>query len=81
MATGYPMKADHRNVAQWQFFVIPEKELPVGQKSISLNPLRRLVDPIDYTVLGAQVTNALPDEDSLKITELPEDCSSLPGGC
>ena len=33
--------ADHRNPDQWRFFVAPEYKLP-AQKSISLNPLKKL---------------------------------------
>ena len=68
--------ADHRNVSQWQFFVVPEQELPPNQHSIGLNPLRRLVDPYDYSTLATKVTGALPAPDRFKAkTELP------PGAC
>ena len=71
-----PAFADHRNVSQWQFFVVPEQELPPNQQSIGLNPLRRLVDPHDYSALATKVTGALPDPDRFKAkTEIP------PGAC
>ena len=68
--------ADHRNVSQWQFFVVPEQELPPNQLSIGLNPLRRLVDPHDYTALAKKVTAALPDPARLKAKTEPP-----PGAC
>lgn len=72
-----PVVADHRNVAQWRFFVVPEQKLPNEQQSISLNPLRDLADPeVEYTDLAAKVEGALPD--TLKTVELPETCRYCP---
>ncbi len=35
-------KADQRDPARWEFYVIPERDLPAKQKTISLPALRRL---------------------------------------
>lgn len=42
---GASASADHRVPAQWQFFVVQSSLLP-DQKSIGLNPLRRLAAPV-----------------------------------
>lgn len=46
--------ADHRAVEQWQFFVVPESQLP-PQKSIRLTVLKRLVEPCSWSDLRATV--------------------------
>ena len=53
-------EADHRDPDQWTFYVVPELALP-PQKSISLNPLRRLSEPVDYEHLSNAVYEALRD--------------------
>jgi len=42
---------DHRDVDQWQFFVVTSGDLPKSQKSIGLNPLRKLTNPISTSEL------------------------------
>ena len=46
--------ADHRDPAQWLFYVVPETALP-AQKSISLPVLARLASPVAFADLRAQV--------------------------
>ena len=46
--------ADHREPGQWQFFVIPERDLPL-QKSLSLSRLRALASPVTIEELKAEV--------------------------
>lgn len=46
--------ADHRDPAQWQFYVVAETELP-AQASISLATLRRLAQPVSHEDLAARV--------------------------
>ena len=73
------VKADQRNVAQWEFYVTHEQKLPSTQKSIGLNPLRKLVKPVDYTTLAASVNNALPDKSLLKTKiGISDPCSRRP---
>ena len=62
--------ADHRQASQWQFFVVSEHRLP-DQKSISLNPLRDLVEPCDYRTLAGKVTRAVSNLPRLKVEEYP----------
>ncbi len=50
--------ADHRNPDQWVFIVVPECKLP-PQKSISLNPLKQLSEPVSYDRLANAVHRAL----------------------
>ena len=68
--------ADHRQAAQWHFFVVDEHELPPNQKSIGLRPLHSLVEPHDYRDLAEKVTYALPDPALLKakLEPPPEQC-------
>ena len=53
-----PRVADHRLHSQWQFFVVPEQDLP-QQKRISLNPLRERVDSCSYDQLAERTQAAL----------------------
>jgi hypothetical protein len=46
--------ADHREVGQWQFFVIPESKLP-PQKSIRLSVLERIALPVSWFELKAAI--------------------------
>jgi len=46
--------ADHRDPAQWQFFVVAEIDLP-ATASIGLPALARLADPVHCTELSAKV--------------------------
>ena len=48
------ISADHRDPAQWQFYVIAEALLP-AQESISLAVLKRLTGPVDFEGLRARV--------------------------
>ncbi|OBR39941.1 hypothetical protein A9199_02975 [Donghicola sp. JL3646] len=45
--------ADQRDVSQWAFYVVEEKKLPVGQKSLSLQAIRKLASPQTAETLGA----------------------------
>jgi hypothetical protein len=48
------LSADHRDVSQWKFFVVPAKTLP-NQKTISLNPLMAITAPVDADHLKQSV--------------------------
>jgi hypothetical protein len=50
--------ADHRDLAQWQFFVVPAGRLP-NQKTISLGPLMTLSEPVDAGNLKVSVEQLL----------------------
>jgi hypothetical protein len=56
---------DHRDAAQWIFFVVPEAKLP-SRKKIGLSSLRRLADPCSAATLGETVNAALRDLPKLK---------------
>ena len=74
--------ADHRTASQWEFLVVPESELP-AQKSIGLNPLRKLARPCTYQSLAREVLEAIPDQSLLKAKRyvVPEPCPHCrPGG-
>lgn len=64
-----PSIADHRRAEQWQFFVVPEHQLP-DQKTISLNPLRKLASPVTYDQLAARVTEVAAELPYLKAERL-----------
>ncbi len=70
--------ADHREAGQWEFYVTPEAELPPGQQSIGLNPLRDLVQPCTYRSLAQTVANTLPSTSLLKaqLDPPPSECPS-----
>lgn len=57
--------ADHCNAAQWRFFVVAERCLPVGQKSIGLSGLEKITTPCGVAELGPAV-----DEVCLRYEEL-----------
>ncbi|MDK3075677.1 hypothetical protein QO034_21655 [Sedimentitalea sp. JM2-8] len=42
---------DQRDVGQWQFFLVASSDLPKGNKSIGLNGLRRLAEPVSASEL------------------------------
>lgn len=74
------MRADHRDANQWQFFVLPERALPPDQKSISLNPLRRLTAGVAYRRLAEKVSEAVAGlatmkRDHLGMEKQREPCS------
>ena len=47
--------ADHREAEQWEFFVVSALRLPDSQKTIGLNPLRKLTTAVPYAQLAAKV--------------------------
>jgi hypothetical protein len=47
--------ADHREPAQWHFYVVPTHELPATSKSISLSGVRALAEVVDYDGLAERV--------------------------
>ena len=51
-----PALADHRNPAQWQFYVVEERRLHPRRKTITLNPLRKRTVAIPYVSLAKAVT-------------------------
>ena len=62
-------EADHRDLAQWEFFVLPEHQLP-DQKKINLRPLRRLAgDPISFDNLAERVQEIVGDLPTLKAAQ------------
>lgn len=64
-----PDTADHRRAEQWHFFVVPEHQLP-SQKTISLNPLRKLAAAVTYDRLAAKVTEVADELPYLKAERL-----------
>lgn len=48
--------SDQRDVEQWQFFVVASKDLPVGQKTIGLNGIRKLANPIRACELASALS-------------------------
>lgn len=56
-----PNIADQRLPGQWQFYVVPEHRLPPAQKSISLRPLSRLVEPCGFDELAETVERAMAE--------------------
>ena len=50
---------DHRDPAQWDFYVVKSDELPKGQKTIGLKAVKKLTNLTDYNELTTIVENAL----------------------
>jgi len=59
-------RADHTDSGQWCFFVVAERNLPQGQKSIGLTRLRNIAAPCDFASLRVAVEAACPAEQELK---------------
>ena len=55
---------DPLNMDQWEFYVVITKTLDTklgNQKSISLNPLRKLAEPISYSQLAQEINKKEED--------------------
>ncbi len=59
-------EADHRDATQWRFFVVAERLLPTGHKSVGLSRLERIADPCGVGELKRAVENACPAREYLK---------------
>ena len=59
-------QADHRDATQWRFFVVAERFLPTGQKSVGLSRLERIADPCSVGELAQAVEKACPARENLK---------------
>ena len=53
--------ADHRDPRQWEFIVVPTEQLPVGQKTIGLKPLRELGESARWDSLASTVAKMLAE--------------------
>ncbi len=62
--------ADHRLPDQWEFYLVPERELP-AQKSIGLNPVRSLGSPCRFETLAADVIRVIAELPRLKADTPP----------
>ena len=58
--------ADHRDVTQWRFFVVAERFLPSGQKSVGLRGLESIAVPCSIGELARAVEKACPPRKNLK---------------
>ena len=54
-----PYIADHRRTEQWRFLVAPEPDLPPGQKTIGLNPLRKYATEVGYNQLAETIDHVV----------------------
>ena len=52
-------EADHRDLPQWQFFVVPKSVLPPGQKTMGLGRVKRLSDPVSAGELSESVRRTI----------------------
>jgi hypothetical protein len=60
------MECDHRDALQWKFYLLDARLLPVGQKTISLESIRRLTGrEISWSGLGAVC-------EQIRIGEVPD---------
>ena len=58
--------ADHRDAGQWCFFVVAERSLPTGQKSIALSKLKKAAASCRVEELGSTVERTCPAREELK---------------
>ena len=58
--------ADHTDPQQWRFFVVAERDLPQGQKSIGLKRLTAIAAPCAVADLRRAVETACPAVQDLK---------------
>ena len=58
--------ADHTDPQQWRFFVVAERDLPQGQKSIGLRRLEEIANPCGVADLRRAVEAACPEDYELK---------------
>ena len=49
-------EADHRDTAQWEFYVVPACELPTRQKSIGLKKVAKMWSPVAYDELQQRLS-------------------------
>ena len=56
---GCEQLADHRDPEQWEFTVVPTEKLPDGQKTIGLDPLRKLGESARWDCLASTVEKIL----------------------
>ena len=63
--------ADHRQPEQWEFYLVPEWELPPLQKTIGLNPVQSIGSRCRFEDLGGHVTRAISDLPHLKAASPP----------
>ena len=61
--------ADHRDPWQWQFYIVPERELPT-QKTIGLATIHRRWRPVGYGALAEAVNAAILTMPNLKATSV-----------
>ena len=63
---------DHTDPEQWEFYLLPERHLPTGQKTISLSSLLKL-DPVSATSqnFAATVQHMSADLRPLKWSKVP----------
>jgi hypothetical protein len=47
--------ADHRDAAQWEFYVVPASSLPEGQRTISLSKVKKLARAVPIAELGDEI--------------------------
>lgn len=66
----HPKEAvDHTDPEQWEFYVVAERDLPVGQKSMGLAGILKLPHvPARHDTVGAKVDAMWPDLAPLKAT-------------
>lgn len=71
---GYDPKdaVDHRDPEQWKFYVVAERDLPTGQKSIGLAGIRSLRPPeLSWDQVGDEVERLLSSLSPLKGARVP----------
>ena len=63
--------ADHRLPDQWEFYLLPEQEMPPAQKSIGLNPVRTKGQSCRFGALAVEVTRLIAELPRLKADSCP----------
>ncbi|MYA39948.1 MAG: hypothetical protein F4194_04620 [Acidimicrobiia bacterium] len=63
--------ADHRRTEQWEFYLVPELDLPRSQKRIGLNPVRKIGSRCRFEELAGNVTRVISNLPRLKADPPP----------
>lgn len=63
--------ADHRLPEQWEFYLVPERDLPPLQRTIGLNPVQSMGFRCGFEELGGNVARVISDLPRLRADSPP----------
>ena len=63
--------ADHRRPEQWEFYLVPERDLPREQESIGLNPVKNTAILCSFATLAGEITRVIAELPRLRADSPP----------